>query len=173
MDRKNWKLGFPQLKLESRILSYFHRCHVAGTWNIWAVGGSGSLQLLTGNWGVFWTAVINQTSTGSKEIIEMEHKLWNVLPDFITALFSVVFLLGSAGELGLQKDAWIGDVKITCFCGNFNLLTVSTGVSELKEHVLQTLGSLNCLRLLQIHSIFWLSKFKFLTCFHVNVFQQV
>jgi hypothetical protein len=43
--------------------------------DIWDVGVSAFLQLLTGNRGVFLTAVINQTSTGSKETIEVKRKL--------------------------------------------------------------------------------------------------
>ncbi|KAI4572398.1 hypothetical protein MJT46_005466 [Ovis ammon polii x Ovis aries] len=48
---------------------------VSGSMDIWDVGASAFLQLLTGNRGLFLTAVINQASTGSKETIEVKHKL--------------------------------------------------------------------------------------------------
>lgn len=126
-DRKNWKLDCPPLKLEIRTLSLLFSRMPCG----WKLGhlGCGWLslfQLFTRNW-VFLSAVINQTSTGSREIIEMKHKLWNVFPDIITALSLVVSLFGSAKEMSLQEDAWIGDVKVTCFCENFNLFTVHSG----------------------------------------------
>lgn len=49
----------------------------------------------------------------------MKHKLWNVLPEMIMVFSSVVSPFASAKEMSFQEDAWIGDVKITCFSWEF------------------------------------------------------
>lgn len=99
--------------------SYVLRCHVAGTSDPGEAAGSASSRFLLGTEEFFLTAVINQTSTGSTEIIEMKHELWNVLPEMISVLSSVVSPFASAKEMSFQEDAWIGDVKITCFSWEF------------------------------------------------------